>query len=125
MPISDRRRGAALAALTLVAGCATPHPAPISGAEIRAALEDHTAFLPGRFVEYYAPDGTLHGWSDGEPYEGKWDVRDDTFCTALADDPPVCSQVGRDGNSLFWSLDGDKKIARVDRIEPGNPRGLK
>src|SRR5262245_20203334 len=31
---------------------------PISGPEIVAALSDHTAMLPGGFVEYYAPDGT-------------------------------------------------------------------
>ncbi len=108
----------------LLAGCAY-HPVPISGAEITAALADHTALLPGGFAEYYAPDGKLHGMSDGQPYEGLWSVKGDTFCTALDGDPPVCSQVGRDGDALFWSLDGEKKISRVSTILPGNPRDLK
>jgi hypothetical protein len=125
MPISDRGRFAGLAGVLLLAGCATSHPVPISGAEIRAALTDHTAMLPGGFSEYYAPDGVLYGWSDGEPYKGKWEVKDDSFCTALSDDPPVCSPVAREGDALYWSLDGEKKIARVDRIVPGNPRNLK
>jgi hypothetical protein len=111
-----------VAAATL-AGCAA-HPVPITGDEIKAALTDHTALLPGGFVEYYAPDGKLHGWSDGQPYEGTWEVRNDTFCTALDGDPAICSQVGRDGDSLFWSLDGERKISRVASILPGNPRNL-
>jgi hypothetical protein len=97
---------------------------PLSGDEIKAALYDHTAMLPGGFVEYYAPDGKLHGWSDGQPYEGTWEVRNDTFCTALDGDPAICSQVGRDGASLYWSLDGEKKISRVSAILPGNPKNL-
>jgi hypothetical protein len=107
----------------MMTGCAV-HPIPMSGLEIRAALNDHTAVLPGGFVEYYAPDGKVHGWSDGQPYEGLWEVRGDTFCTALSGDPAICSQVGRDGDVLYWSIDGDKKINRVDTILPGNPRNL-
>ena len=117
-------RAATLICVALIAGCAV-HPLPMSGGEINAALSDHTATLPGGFTEYYAPDGSLHGWSDGEPYEGKWEVKNDLFCTALSDDPPVCSQVGHEGGILYWSLDGEKKVARVDQIVPGNPRNLK
>ncbi len=113
-----------LLALALLAGCAV-HPLPVSGPEISATLNDHTAMLPGGFVEYYAPDGKLHGISDGQPYEGTWEVRGDTFCTALDGDPAVCSQVGRDGDTLYWSLDGEKKISRVSTILPGNPKNLK
>ncbi len=116
-------RGSAVASIALLAGCAA-HPMPLSGDEIKAALYDHTAMLPGGFVEYYAPDGKLHGWSDGQPYEGSWEVRNDTFCTALDGDPAICSQVGRDGASLYWSLDGEKKISRVSAILPGNPKNL-
>jgi hypothetical protein len=114
------------AVLTLVAGCAY-HPVPLSGADIRAALSDHTALLPGGFVEYYAPDGKLYGWSDGLPYDqpGRWEVKGDLFCTALGGDEPVCSPVGRDGDALFWSIDGDRKVNRVATILPGNPRNLK
>jgi hypothetical protein len=132
MPLDDQARrgwdrsklgtGAFLFA-TALAGCAA-HPLPITGDEIKAALTDHTAKLPGGFVEYYAPDGKLHGWSDGQPYEGTWEVRNDTFCTALDGDPAICSQVGRDGTSLYWSLDGEQKISRVSSILPGNPRNL-
>ncbi len=111
------------AAAATLAGCAA-HPVPITGDEIKAALIDHTALLPGGFVEYYAPDGKLHGWSDGQPYEGTWEVRNDTFCTALDGDPAICSQVGRDGSSLYWSLDGEQKLSRVASILPGNPRNL-
>ena len=114
---------ASLLFLLAVAGCAV-HPIPMSGPEIKAALADHTAILPGGFVEYYAPDGKVHGWSDGQPYEGLWEVRGDTFCTALSGDPAICSEVGRDGEVLYWSIDGDKKINRVDTILPGNPRNL-
>lgn len=106
------------------------HPLPMSGLEISAALKDHTAELPGGFIEYYAPDGKLHGWSDGQPYEGTWEVRNDTFCTALDGDPAVCSQVGRDGDALYWSPDGETKkngetkLSRVSTILPGNPQNL-
>jgi hypothetical protein len=114
---------AAGAALALLAGCA-PHPIPLSGAEIKATLADHTAILPGGFVEYYAPDGKLHGWSDGQPYEGTWDVKDDLFCNVLDGDSRVCSQVGRDGDQLYWSPDGERKISRITAVLPGNPRDL-
>ena len=110
--------------LLYLAACAV-HPVPISGGEIMAALNDHTAMLPGGFAEYYAPDGKLHGMSDGQPYEGTWEVRGDTFCTALDGDPAVCSQVGRDSDTLYWSLDGEKKTSAVTTILPGNPRNLK
>lgn len=109
-----------LAALT---ACAA-HTIPMSDTEITAAIKDHTAFLPGGFVEYYAPDGSLHGISDGQPYEGKWEVKNDMFCTALSDDPAVCSQMAHDGDTLYWSLDGEKKISRVSKVLPGNPRNL-
>ena len=113
-----------LLALALLAGCAV-HPVPVTGPEISATLTDHTAMLPGGFIEYYAPDGKLHGMSDGQPYEGTWEVRGDMFCTALDGDPAVCSQVGRDGDTLYWSLDGEKKISRVSTILAGNPKDLK
>ncbi len=113
-----------LLGLALLGGCAV-HPIPMSGGEITAALKDHTALLPGGFAEYYAPDGSVHGMSDGQAYEGKWEVKNDMFCTALSDDPAVCSQVGHDGETLYWSLDGEKKISRVNTILPGNPRNLK
>jgi hypothetical protein len=109
--------------LLALAGCAA-HPIAMSGDEITAAIKDHTALLPGGFAEYYAPDGSLHGMSDGQPYEGKWEVRNDMFCTALSDDPAVCSQMSHDGETLYWSLDGEKKISRVNRVLPGNPRNL-
>ena len=123
------QRVLALAAAAILAGCMV-HTIPMSGPEIIAALKDHTAQLPGGFIEYYAPDGKLHGWSDGQPYEGTWEVRNDTFCTALDGDPAVCSQVGRDGDVLYWSMDGETKrngetkLNRVSTILPGNPQNL-
>jgi hypothetical protein len=122
----DRAQYCAVAAILLLAmlpGCAT-EPDWLSGPEIRAALADHTAMLPGGFVEYYAPDGTVRGWSDGQPYTGVWEVKQDAFCTALSGDPPVCSRVARAGHGLAWSIDGEKRLSRVDDIVPGNPRGL-
>lgn len=123
-PTSRIPLAAAVLPLLWLVACAV-HPLPISGGEIKASLDDHTAMLPGGFAEYYAPDGKLHGLSDGQPYEGTWEVRGDTFCTALDGDPAVCSQVGRDGNTLYWSLDGEKKISAVSTILPGNPKNLK
>jgi len=123
-PLSRILPVAAALSLFCLAACAV-HPVPISGGEIKATLEDHTAMLPGGFAEYYAPDGKLHGMSDGQPYQGTWEVRGDTFCTALDGDPAVCSQVGRDGDTLYWSLDGEKKISKVSTILPGNPKNLK
>jgi hypothetical protein len=111
-------------ALALLAGCAA-HPIPISGGEISAALKGNTALLPGGFAEYYAPDGNLHGMSDGQPYQGTWAVKGDLFCTALSGDPELCESIGRDGDALYWSLDGEKKLSRVSTILPGNPRNLK
>jgi hypothetical protein len=97
---------------------------PLSGDEIRSALVDHTATLPGGFIEYYAPDGKLAGWSDGQPYEGLWEIRKDYLCTALSGDPAVCSQVGRTGETLYWGIDGQKVFSPVHIIVPGNPRNL-
>jgi len=118
-----RIRPLLLAGLCLPAACAT-QPDWLSSSEIRIALADHTAMLPGGFVEYYAPDGTVHGWSDGQPYQGTWEVRQDAFCTALSGDPPVCSRVARTGTGLMWSIDGEKQPTHVDGIIPGNPRQL-
>jgi hypothetical protein len=98
--------------------------AQLSGAEIVAALSDHTALLPGGFVEYYAPDGTLHGLSEDKHYGGRWEVRDGTFCTLLQDsDASVCSPVEREGTTLYWSVDGEKDASAVATVE-GNPRNL-
>lgn len=98
--------------------------APISGPEIVAALSDHTAVLPGGFVEYYAPDGKLHGMAEEKHYGGSWEVRNGTFCTLLQDsDASICSPVERKGNTLYWSMDGEEEASPVSTI-PGNPRGL-
>jgi hypothetical protein len=99
--------------------------APISGAEIVAALSDHTAVLPGGFVEYYAPDGKLHGLAEEKHYSGSWEVRNGTFCTLLeGGDATVCSPVEREGNTLYWSMDGEEEASPVTTM-PGNPRNLK
>jgi hypothetical protein len=98
--------------------------APISGPEIVAALSDHTATLPGGFVEYYAPDGKLHGLTEGKHYGGSWEVRGGDFCTLLQDsDASICSPVERKGATLYWSMDGEEQASPVSTI-PGNPRGL-
>src|ERR1700741_4670999 len=69
---------------------------PISGPEIVAALSDHTAMLPGGFVEYYAPDGQHDGLTEGKHYGGSWEVRGGDFCTLLeGSDASVCSPVER------------------------------
>jgi len=98
--------------------------AAISGPEITAALSDHTALLPGGFVEYYAPDGTLHGLAEEKHYGGSWEVRNGAFCTLLqGSDESVCSLVERKGGTLYWSLDGEKEASPVSTM-PGNPRNL-
>ena len=98
--------------------------APISGPEIVAALSDHTALLAGGFVEYYAPDGKLHGLTEEKHYSGSWEVRGGDFCTLLeGSDARICSPVERQGNTLYWSMDGEDEASPVSTI-PGNPRGL-
>ena len=97
---------------------------PISGPEIVAALSDHTAMLPGGFVEYYAPDGTVHGLAEGKHYGGHWEVKNGNFCTLLQDsDSDVCSPVERQGSTLYWSVDGEPEASPVT-IVAGNPQGL-
>ena len=97
---------------------------PISGAEIVAALSGHTAMLPGGFVEYYAPDGSLHGLAEGKHYGGHWEVRNGDFCTLLQDsDADICSPVEREGGTLYWSVDGEPQASPVT-IVAGNPEGL-
>ncbi len=98
----------------------------ISGAEITAALSDHTALLPGGFVEYYAPDGKLHGMAEEKHYGGSWEVRNGDFCTKLegGGDTSVCSPVEREGSTLYWSLDGEQEASPVKTM-PGNPDNLK
>ena len=107
----------------LLAGCAA-EPQFLSAPEITAELMDHTAYLPGGFVEYYASDGAVRGVSDGQPYSGTWRIERDAFCTALSGDPPVCSRVARAGTALMWSPDGDKAPSRIDKVLPGNPEHL-
>jgi hypothetical protein len=98
---------------------------PISGPEIVAALSDHTAVLPGGFVEYYAPDGKLHGMAEEKHYGGSWEVRGGDFCTLLQDsDASICSPVEKKGNTLYWSVDGEEQASPVSTM-PGNPDGLK
>jgi hypothetical protein len=98
--------------------------APISGPEIVAALSDHTAVLPGGFVEYYAPDGNIHGLAEQKHYGGHWEVRNGDFCTLLQDSSDsVCSPVERKGNLLYWSTDGDKEASPVQTM-PGNPQNI-
>jgi hypothetical protein len=97
---------------------------PISGPEIVAALSGHTAMLPGGFVEYYAPDGSLHGLTEGKHYSGHWEVRNGDFCTWLeGSDSDVCSPVERRGDTLYWSVDGEPEASPVT-IVAGNPEGL-
>ncbi|HEX4504809.1 MAG TPA: hypothetical protein VH722_03690 [Alphaproteobacteria bacterium] len=97
---------------------------PISGAEIVSALSGHTAMLPGGFVEYYAPDGSLHGLAEGKHYSGHWEVRNGDFCTLLQDsDADICSPVERQGSTLYWSVDGEPQASPVT-IVAGNPQGL-
>jgi hypothetical protein len=99
--------------------------AKISAAEITAALSDHTALLPGGFVEYYAPDGKLHGMAEEKHYGGSWEVRGGNFCTKLeGGDTSVCSPVEREGSTLYWSLDGEKEAGPVKTM-PGNPQNLR
>ena len=99
--------------------------AVMSGTEIIAALSDHTALLPGGFVEYYAPDGTLHGMAEEKHYGGSWEVRNGTFCTLLeGSDARVCSPVEREGSTLYWSIDGEKEASPVVTMS-GNPRNLR
>jgi hypothetical protein len=98
--------------------------APVSGPEIIAALSDHTALLPGGFVEYYAPDGKIHGLAEEKHYGGSWEVRNGDFCTLLqGSTDSICSPVERKDNTLYWSMDGDPEASPVATI-PGNPRNL-
>ncbi len=97
---------------------------PMSSAEIVASLSDHTALLPGGFVEYYAPDGTLRGLAGDKRYSGGWQVREGAFCTLLQDsDTTLCSPVARVSGTLYWSMDGDRQANAVITV-PGNPRNL-
>jgi hypothetical protein len=99
--------------------------AVMSGPEIVAALSDHTALLPGGFVEYYAPDGKLHGMAEEKHYGGSWEVRNGAFCTLLeGSDANICSPVEREGSTLYWSMDGEKEADAVATL-PGNPRNLR
>ncbi len=97
----------------------------LSGPEITAALSDHTALLPGGFIEYYAPDGAIHGLAEEKHYGGSWEVRNGAFCTLLeGSDANICSPVERAGATLYWSMDGEKQADPVATL-PGNPRGLR
>jgi hypothetical protein len=96
----------------------------ISGPEIITALSDHTALLPGGFVEYYAPDGTIHGLAIDKHYSGSWVVRQGDFCTLLqGSNDSICSPVERAGNTLYWSMDGEEQASPVS-VVPGNPQNL-
>jgi hypothetical protein len=52
-------------------------------------------------------------------------VRGGAFCTLLQDsDASICSPVERQGDTLYWSMDGEDKASPITML-PGNPRNLR
>lgn len=124
LPLSSSFPRAAAAAFVvatfasaLPAGAAEPKPA--TGAQIRKAVSGNTVTgamdASGRYTEFYAADGTVHG----KDYRAKWTVEGDTMCWLYDGQPKDCWQAAVKGANVKWIKDG--KVQGTGTVLKGNP----
>ena len=111
--------------------------ADMTGADIKALLSGKSIYLEttadsvagksGQGVIYYAEDGTsLYKTPAGPMWHGKWEIKDNTNCTAWTERPgTACSKYDKTGEviSIIDSATG-KTRAKIVKTAPGNPEKL-
>jgi hypothetical protein len=114
----------ALAAIALVglagpARAADAAPKPSTGAQLRAVISGNTVTgsmdSSGRYTEFYAADGTVHG----KDYRAKWTIEGDTMCWLYDGQPKDCWQAALRRDQVKWIKDG--KVQGSGTVLKGNP----
>lgn len=107
----------AVLAPTLPAAAADPIPA--TGAQIRKAVSGNTVTgamdASGRYTEFYAADGTVHG----KDYRAKWTIEGDTMCWLYDGQPKDCWSAAVRRDQVKWIKDG--KVQGTGTVLKGNP----
>jgi len=98
------------------------HDGPANAAAIRKRVIGHTVngtMGYGAYVEFYAPDGTIHG----SGYRAEWRIRGDRLCLDYDESPSMdCYDVRLYGNTVEWWHGGEMR-GEGTLIE-GNPERL-
>ena len=97
----------------------TPETVPADGATIKRAIVGNTVEgdmnVSGRYTEFYAKDGKIHG----KAYVGRRTIEGDRMCFSYGEEPASCCQVAIDGANVAWLKDG--RTDGTGTIIPGNP----
>ncbi|HEX2526202.1 MAG TPA: hypothetical protein VHL31_07860 [Geminicoccus sp.] len=105
----------------LLMAAAAAQAAPADGAAIEAAIVGHTVqgemAVSGRYTEFYAKDGKIHG----KDYTGSWTIENDQMCFSYGHEPASCWQVEIHGTNVTWIKDG--RADGTGTIVEGNPNG--
>ncbi len=105
----------------------------LTGPEILTQVIGNTAFGVGkkhRWSEYYHPDGTIQGRTDGNavesddgPYQGKWTVSGSEMCFVYGSSGDVgCYTISIKGDEITYSKKGDHNTTGT--LHKGNPKNL-
>ena len=107
-------------------------PIVLSGQEILTQVIGNTASGVGikhNWSEYYNPDGTIEGRTDGNadesndgPYQGKWTISGSKMCFVYADSGDQgcwTVSVNEKGDEITYSRKGDHST--MGTLRKGNP----
>ncbi len=108
-------------------------PVVLTGQEILTQFIGNTAYGVGkkhRWTEYYHPDGTIQGRTDGNavesddgPYQGKWTVSDSKMCFVYVNSGDVgCYTISIKDNEITYSKKGEH--SNTATLLKGNPKKL-
>ncbi len=106
-------------------------PVVLTGQEILTQIIGNTATGVGkkhRWSEYYHPDGTIQGRTDGDavqsnngPYQGKWTVSGSEMCFVYVKSGDVgCWTISVKGNEITYSRKGEHSMTGT--LLKGNPK---
>ncbi|MCU0870415.1 MAG: hypothetical protein MUF30_12620 [Burkholderiales bacterium] len=109
-----------LAAALPIAEAAAPKRS--TGAVLRSTVAGNTVTgsmdASGRYTEWYAPDGTVHG----KDYRAKWTIEGNTMCWYYPGQPKDCWEAAVRGDQVRWIK--DDKVQGTGTVLKGNPDGL-
>ena len=108
-------------------------PVVLTGQEILTQVIGNTAYGVGkkhRWTEYYHPDGTIQGRTDGNavesddgPYQGKWTVSNSEMCFVYVNSGDVgCYTISIKGNEITYSRKGEH--SNTGTLLKGNPKNF-
>lgn len=114
------------AAATTSVSAAKPAGEKVPAADLPALVKDRTysgLFNGKPYKEYYAPDGSLRGTSEGEAYTGSWKVVGEQVCfTYSSQNTTDCYDVFKNGEEMSWI--GPGGTLEETTVVEGNPDGL-